>query len=414
MSKKFIFLVALVVLLVSSVSVTFAAQGTLPIEYGDELSGRIVNPEKGILYSFEGSEGDEIVLQATSEDIDVYVRLGDVDGNIVAENDDVSKGNTNAEIDFTLEADGTYFFAVLGYDAGDYTVALDAASSGGEGGNVGDIIPLEYNDIVVGEAISMDEGIVYSFDGQEGDEVTVVAVSEETDTYLLVVDDEGNIIAENDDMEKGVTDAGVTVELPSDGTYLVGVFAYDPGEYTLMIFVGDGTASSGDISPVSNDEPVGDVWSGHIDDDTPFNQIVLEDVPAGATITVDIQAMSGDLDAYAGVLFDDEVVFENDDRAKGDSNPLVEYRAEEAGTYTIIITRFDFEDGTTSGDFEATVYISNASKSAIINTVAFDSDGARTVVKPEGVRAFSIDGLTGKTENPLLAGVGSQDAAAQE
>jgi hypothetical protein len=266
----------------------------------------------------------------------------------------------------------------------------------------------------VGEAISMDEGIVYSFDGQEGDEVTVVAVSEETDTYLLVVDDEGNIIAENDDMEKGVTDAGVTVELPSDGTYLVGVFAYDPGEYTLMIFVGDGTASSGDISPVSNDEPVGDVWSGHIDDDTPFNQIVLEDVPAGATITVDIQAMSGDLDAYAGVLFDDEVVFENDDRAKGDSNPLVEYRAEEAGTYTIIITRFDFEDGTTSGDFEATVYISNASKSAIINTVAFDSDGARTVVKPEGVRAFSIDGLTGKTENPLLAGVGSQDAAAQE
>jgi hypothetical protein len=411
MSKKFIFLVALFVLLVSSVGVTFA-QGTLPIEYGDSLTGRIINPEKGILYSFDGSAGDEIVLQAASDDIDVYVRLGDIDGNILAENDDISKGDTNAEVTLTLEDNGTYFFAVLGYDAGDYTVSLDAARAGGSDD---DIPVLEYGDTATGETIDMDNAVIYTFEGERGDEVVVLATSSEVDTYLVMIDEEGEVIGENDNYEKGTTDAAISVELPSDGFYYIGVFAEDSGEFEIGLFAVEGGASNGDISTVSNDEPLGEVWTGTVDDDTPFNQIVLEDVPAGATITVDIRATSGDLDAYAGVLFDDEVVYENDDRAKGDSNPIVEYRAEESGTYIIVITRYDFEEGTTSGDFEATVYISDTGKRGIISTVAFDSDGERTVVKDDfGVRAFNIDGLTGKNDNPLLAGVGSQDAVVQE
>jgi hypothetical protein len=108
-------------------------------------------------------------------------------------------------------------------------------------------------------------------------------------------------------------------------------------------------------------------------------------------------------------MFDDEVVYENDDRSRNDSNPIIDYKVKKAGDYTIIITRAGFDDGDTSGEFEATVNISNVSKTVVLNQVAFDTDGDRVIDKPV-FRGFSG---AAPGENPLLAGVGSPEAAQQ-
>jgi hypothetical protein len=333
------------------------------------------------------------------------MRLGNEDGDILAENDDISGDDLNAEIEYTLEEDGLYYFAVLGYEAGSYTVSLEV-ENGGNNEASSDIIPVSYGDTITGETIDMDNPVIYSFDGVEGQQVNIVATSDEVDTYLIVIDAEANIVAENDDTSKKNTDASVEFTLPSTGVFLVGVLAPESGEFELIIDSARIGSNDNGTTNVSEEEPVGDLYYGTIDDETPFNNVTLEDVPEGAVITVDIRTTNGDLDAYGGIMFGDDVVAENDDRSRNDSNPLIEYEVEEAGDYTIIITRAGFEDGNTEGDFDVVVNVSGVSKTVVLDVVAFDTDGSRVIDKPI-IRGFNPAGEGVKVENPLLAGVDS-------
>lgn len=410
MFKKLFSLAALSLLIVGAQGVFAKGDDITPAAYGDSFNGKISDPEDGVLYSFEGSEGDEVIIRASSNKIDVYLRLGNEDGDILAENDDISNDDLNAEIEYTLEDDGLYYFAVLGYDPGSYTVSLENANAGGASS---DIIPVSYGDTITGEAIDMDNPVIYAFDGVEGQQVNIVATSDEVDTYLIVIDAEANIVAENDDTSKKNTDASVEFTVPSTGVFLVGVLADQSGPFELIIDSARiGSNNGGGTSNVSEEEPVGDLYYGTVDDETPFNHITLEDVPAGATITVDVRTTSGDLDAYTGILFDDEVVAENDDRSRNDSNPILEFQVEEDGDYTVIITRAGFEEGDTSGDFDVVVNISTVSKMVVLDQIAFDTDGARTIDKPI-IRGFNPAGDGEKAENPLLGGVDSPLAPQQ-
>ena len=410
MFKKFVPL-AMLLFIVGAQGVFAKGDDITPLAYGDALSGKIADPDNGVLYSFDGAAGDEITIQATSSKIDVYLRLGNENGDILAENDDVGDDTTDAEITYTLEDDATYYFAVIGYSKGSYNVSLDASSANDEAST--DVQPISYGDTVSGEAIDMDNPMIYAFDGVEGQQVSIVATSDEVDTYLIVIDTNANIVAENDNTSKKNTDASVEFSLPSTGVFLIGVLADQRGPFELTLESAKMGANNDDnTSNVSDEEPLGDVYTGTVDDDAVFSKITLEDIPAGATITVDVRTTDGDLDAYAGVLFNDEVVYENDDRSRNDSNPIIDYKAKKAGTYTIIITRAGFDDGDTSGDFEATVNISTISKTVVLNQVVFDTDGDRVIDKPV-FRGFSGQADGEKGTNPLLAGVDSSAAVQQ-
>lgn len=410
MFKKFVPL-AMLLFIVGAQGVFAKADDITPVAYGDALSGKIADPDNGVLYSFDGAAGDEITIQATSSKIDVYLRLGNENGDILAENDDVSDDSTDAEITYTLEDDATYYFAVIGYSKGSYNVSIDAAS--GSSDDSGDIQTINYGDTVSGEAIDMDNPVIYAFEGVEGQQVSIVAASDEVDTYLIVIDAEANVVAENDNTSKKNTDASVQFELPSNGIFLIGVLADESGAFELTLDSARmGANNDDDVSNVSDEEPLGEVYTGTIDDDAVFSKITLEDVPAGATITVDIRSTSGDLDPYAGVIFNEEVVYENDDRSRKDSNPIIDYKTKKAGTYTIIITRAGFDEGETSGDFEATVNISDVSKTVVLNQVVFDTDGDRVIDKPV-FRGFNSQADGEKGQSELLAGVDSPTALQQ-
>ncbi|NEP18825.1 MAG: serine protease, partial [Leptolyngbya sp. SIO4C1] len=61
--------------------------------------------------------------------------------------------------------------------------------------------------------------------------------SPEFDTYLLLIDESGNRLAENDDVA-GSTDSEIVMTLPQTGTYRVIANAYDAagrGRYRLVI-----------------------------------------------------------------------------------------------------------------------------------------------------------------------------------
>jgi hypothetical protein len=99
-------------------------------------------------------------------------------------------------------------------------------------------------------------------------------------------------------------------------------------------------------------------YSGLIDDTQPYQVIDVPDVPEGASISVDVRATSGNLDAVAVLFFENDIwAGENDDRSASNINPYLKYENAPAGDYYVLITRYGVEEGETSGEFTARLTI---------------------------------------------------------
>ena len=78
----------------------------------------------------------------------------------------------------------------------------------------------------------------YPLQGQEGDSFFISVESKDFDTFLAVMDAEGNIIEQNDDISEENSNSQLKVTLPSNGVYNVIVNAYDEGgqgDYLLTV-----------------------------------------------------------------------------------------------------------------------------------------------------------------------------------
>lgn len=78
----------------------------------------------------------------------------------------------------------------------------------------------------------------YTFDGKQGQTITIRMESSQFDTYLGLLDPEGKIIGENDDAQQGSNNSAIQVTLPADGKYTIIANGYDrssQGAYTLRV-----------------------------------------------------------------------------------------------------------------------------------------------------------------------------------
>jgi len=227
------------------------------IEYGDTAEGEISDDTPAVVYAFDGSEGDVVTITmvdtSRNGELDPYIQLLNEDGDVVAENDDADSDadlpdSLDSQItEFELDSDGTYFIVATrfgqenGSSEGDFELTLDEGEGSGGGnddnGNDSgnndnaDAISIEYGDTVEGEITDDAVYVYYSFEGEEGDVVTITLVdtsrSGDLDPYVGLVDESGEVIAENDDAERGARlpdsfDSQITeFELPDDGTYVI-------------------------------------------------------------------------------------------------------------------------------------------------------------------------------------------------
>lgn len=346
-------------------ALSLAQEDAETIEYGDTFEGRIRNSDTQHWYVFEGRRGDEITISAESDDTDVYIQLGNEELDLLAENDDISQNNLNALIeDFELPESGTYYILVRAYDRGNYTLTLEEGRSGGSSSSSSnnsnsssgseDVTELEYGDTVEGEAIDLETPIVYTFSGRAGDTVTISVTSDEIDPYAILADINGDTIAENDDIEKNNLNSYIEAVLPANGDYLIGVFGYTAGPFTLELNEGDG----GGTTPVVETQDNEEILSGEITDREYFAEFPIEGVNEGDTISIETRATSGDLDLYIGLFQGEDLVAENDDREQGTFDAALEYAEAAAGDYSVIVTRYGFEEGNTEGEFELSIKVS--------------------------------------------------------
>jgi hypothetical protein len=181
------------------------------------------------------------VLQATmrTAEFDAYLVLTDAAGNVISEDDD-SGGGRDARIVQPLEP-GEYVLWATAFgehEGGGYrlqTALLEdsAETSVSIGATVRAILAAG------GERHPTRGSAVRYYDLRlaREDTVRIDLQSSDFDAYLVLEDDHGRVLAENDDAAPGTTDAQIRLRLEA-GAYRIGVTSYEPegaGQFTLAV-----------------------------------------------------------------------------------------------------------------------------------------------------------------------------------
>ena len=100
---------------------------------------------------------------------------------------------------------------------------------------------VERGSLEEGDRIIADDGSFYdSFpvEGKTGESYIIYLESDEFDAFVALIDDQGNIIEQNDDISEENSNARIRVTIPENGIYNVIVNAYDEGgkgKYILTV-----------------------------------------------------------------------------------------------------------------------------------------------------------------------------------
>ncbi|MBT9314939.1 trypsin-like peptidase domain-containing protein [Leptothoe spongobia] len=187
-------------------------------------------------YTFEGHAGQRISIDMNSNQVDSYLLLYGPNQEYLGEND--NNGNSlNAHIEITLPTDGTYFVFANSSGAseqGQYELRISSL------GSARNYLLSESGTLNTQDGRLTDNSLYdeYLFSGQQGQEVTITLTSQDFDAYLLLIDNQGNKIAENDDIARNNSNSTIRISLPYTGQYRVIVNTYDQtgqGQYQMNV-----------------------------------------------------------------------------------------------------------------------------------------------------------------------------------
>jgi hypothetical protein len=329
-------------------------------------------------YYYDGSPGERLLITLTSTDFDTFLRWGQGDGGAFAASlsDDDGAGNTNSQLEVSLNESGRYVIQANSFEGGatgSYTLSVESL-----GGDTG------FPSIRVGQTVNSrldtsdpsrsDDSLyeVYAYQGQVGEQVLVTMRSGDFDTYLEAgrqVGDRFEADATDDDSGGG-TDAQVLATVGGGGTLTILANSFDAGgtgQFSLTVeslasaggassggpaaalglpTVGPGAASSGTLS--SADEMLAD--------SSFYDQVVYTGNPGDR---LRITLTSPDFDAYLGWGRIDETglaaeVYDDDGAGGTDAQLEVtvdgtglfgmlvnSYTAGQTGAYTLSVERLD-------------------------------------------------------------------------
>ena len=355
-----------------------AAQGT--IQPGQRVTGELAASDPVLdggshfdVWRFRGEADHTYRVTLRSDDFDAYLVVGtDAAGECEdCSLDDDSGGGTNAALEFTSAADGTYEIRANAFDEaemGRYELTLEDQGTHlpHDPAAIVPGIPIALGETVQGELArgdAKDHGSSYSdtyeFQGRAGETLVITLVSEDFDALVnfgLVEAGACTELDSDDDGGEG-TNSRLAVTLPEDGAYHVHVASAEAGQrgrYTLLVEHGAAAAvvpqadtteeMAFTLNTIVEDVPVegrlerGDARA----DDESFYDGWSYSGAAGETITIRMQ--SGDFDTYLafGRLGEDGGWVEmqtNDDGPDGTDSELT-VTLPEAGAYVIRANAF--------------------------------------------------------------------------
>ncbi len=358
--------------------------GTNVVGAGQTVAGRLDTSDPQLAddshydtYYYDGSPGERLLITLTSPDFDTFLSWGQGEGAAFATTltDDDSAGNTNSQLEVTLNESARYVIQANSYggdETGSYALTVESLG-GGTGG---------YPSIRLGQTVNgrLDDSDpvrsddtpfeLYVYPGQAGEQVLVTMRSGDFDTYLQT----GRLVGDrfeaevSDDDSGGGTDAQVLTAVGGNGTLAILANAYaagGAGQFSLTVesLSGSGGASSGGraatlglttVAPGSTSSGTLSGSSQMLADSSFYEHVVYTGSPGDQ---IRITLTSSDFDAYLGWGPIDEDGFAGeafDDDGAGGTNSQLEvtvdgtglfamqintYSAGETGNYTLSVER---------------------------------------------------------------------------
>lgn len=176
-------------------------------------------------YTFEGDAGQRVTIEMDSSDLNPYLILLSPEGDNIAQDDD-SAGEKNSRIEVTLPTAGIYTVLANTYgsgEMGDYTLQLSTSG-------ISPVLLKEEGTLGPDSQVLQSDGTPYqeySFQGREGQTITILLESEDFDTFLILLGPDEQVVGQNDDASARTLNSLLTVTLPATGTYRILANAYE-------------------------------------------------------------------------------------------------------------------------------------------------------------------------------------------
>ena len=202
--------------------------------------------------------------------------------------------------------------------------------------------------IALGETVegtlSEDEpAIVYTFEGEAGQAVTITLISDDFDPYLVLEDADGGVLDTDDDSAGSLDSRIGPFTLPADGTYRIGAYSF--ASYS------GGTAAEGDFTlSVAEVELLQIEYSQTIEGTLTAQETAHEYRFTGQSGDgVVIRLSSDDFDSYLRRLDETGLELASNDDGGGSLNSLIgPFNLPATGTYVI---RASSLGGSATGDY---------------------------------------------------------------
>ncbi|HEY9762887.1 MAG TPA: trypsin-like peptidase domain-containing protein [Trichocoleus sp.] len=218
-----------------------AVNGTVIRGQLDDDSNRLPDGSYFNAYVFQGRAGQSVSIEMVSQDIDPYLILLSPDNDSFFIEDDDSGGDRNAYLTARLPASGEYIILANSYaegEAGSYQLRLADQSGGGRpsatrpSGTTRRYLLQEQGVLGADSPVLSDNSpyAEYRFQGEAGQRVQITLESPDFDTYLMLVNESGDVVDENDDADSRTTNSQLVLTLPESGAYSVIVNAYSSQE----------------------------------------------------------------------------------------------------------------------------------------------------------------------------------------
>ncbi len=202
------------------------------------------------IHSFEGRQGQRVEIEMSSQQFVPYLFLLNPDSQVLAQTDTTPTNNRTIRLSAVLPRNGTYLILANTSTQGEVGNYNLRASVGGSAATPTPTTPPPTGRVILREQGMLDrqsarvlesDGSLYrsyNIQGREGQTITIDLSSPDFDTFLAILDEQGQVIDKNDDVNDSSTNSQLVVTLPRNGTYRIIVNALDStgqGRFTLTV-----------------------------------------------------------------------------------------------------------------------------------------------------------------------------------
>jgi len=330
------------------------------IVYGQVVTGQINNNAPLQTYSFEARRCDFLSLRAraTSGNLDLVLTVLDDTGAAIFTRDD-SDGSTDVRFEpLSVPRSGRYSIVIgrfgygLGTTSGGFELFIERIGNGSA-----NFCAMRYGDAITNSVDGNQPELWYSFSASRGDIVNLRmrATSPGLDGVLTVTDAGGFVLYTSDDQPDGSIDPFINgLLIPQDGDYFVKVerYADTSGNFVLTLEeaansgIGNSPLAAIPIRPNSTVE-------GTITNQIPARYYRL-DARQNDVISLRMERIGSNLDTFLAITdADGTELITNDDIELGviQNSRIDNFLIPATGTYYIVATRYERDEGITTGDY---------------------------------------------------------------